>query len=195
MVRVSPSPPSTAVGSRSYLRELWNRREFAWYLARGNLKARNASTTLGLLWWVLNPLLLGLVYFLVFGVIWGGRRGEDFLEYLLSGMFAFHFTQLSILGGANSILKNSKLLVNLNMPRLILPIANLTEATAGFLVSIGVFFMLVMPVAGVYPGANMAFFVVPFVLHVLFNLLVAILVEGFSNQVSHFCTFRLRVVS
>jgi len=172
LIMVGSSPPVGAptAASPGYLRELWRRREFAWYMASGNLKARNASTALGLVWWVLNPLLLGLVYFLVFGVIFGGRRGDDFLEYLLSGMFVFHFTQLSMLGGANSILSNAKLLVNLDMPRLILPIANLIEAAIGFLASIGVFFLIVMPASGVYPDVNLAFFLIPFTLQLFFNL-------------------------
>lgn len=177
-----PSMPSPAramaryrQSAARYSRELWRRREFAWYLAMGNLKARNASTALGLFWWVLNPLLLGLVYFTVFGVIFGGRRGEDFLEYLLSGMFAFHFTQLALVGGANSVLNNSKLIVNLHMPRLILPVANLIEAAVGFLASIGVFYVLVIPIAGVYPTTSLLLFPLPLALQMIFNIGLAAL--------------------
>ena len=48
----------------------------------GNLKARNASTTLGLLWWVLNPLLLGAVYWLVFGVLFDRGTLDDGMPFL-----------------------------------------------------------------------------------------------------------------
>ena len=111
---------------RSYVRDLWSRREFAWFLASGNLKARNASTALGLAWWVLNPLIMAGVYFLVFGFIFNARQGESqYLAYLLSGMFAFNFVTMSMTGGANSILANSKLLANIRFPRLILPLSAL----------------------------------------------------------------------
>lgn len=93
------SSPSTIPWARGragrlfeYLRELWRRREFAVALGLGNLKARNASTTLGLFWWIINPLLMGGVYFTVFGLLFGGSRPPDFLVYLMSGMFVFHFT-------------------------------------------------------------------------------------------------------
>ena len=155
--------------ARAYLIDLWNRREFAWFLAMGNMKARNASTVFGLFWWVLNPLLLGMVYFLVFGVIWEGRRPDDFLPYLLSGMFVFNFTALSMTGGANSIIQNSKLLVNLRFPRLILPIAALIESAFGFLVSLGVIFVILIP-TGPYPGIEMLWLLVAFPLHLMFNL-------------------------
>lgn len=117
-----------------YVRELWNRREFIWFLALGNFKGRNASTTLGLFWWVLNPLLLSLVYWFVFGFLLGERD----IIYLMSGMFVFHFTGQALTGGANAVLQNSKLLTNLKFPRLVLPLANLLEALLGFAVSLGV---------------------------------------------------------
>ncbi len=86
---------------RTYLKDLWRRREFAKYLAAANLRARNANTALGLAWWVLNPLLLSLVYFLVFGVLFNRIDAQPrYLAHLLSGMFVFNFTTLSMTGGA-----------------------------------------------------------------------------------------------
>jgi len=157
-----------------YLRELWRRREFAMALGLGNLKARNASTSLGLFWWVLNPLLLGGVYFLVFGILFGGARPDDFLIYLLSGMFPFHFTSQSMTGGANSIIQNSKLLANLRFPRLLLPISTLIEALAGFLASLVVLFVILFIGQAILPGTyfsfRLAYLPIIIVIHLVFNL-------------------------
>ena len=62
-------------------------------MAMGNLRSRNASTALGLVWWVLNPLLMGLVYYVVFGIILDVSRD---LSYLLSGIFVFYYTSTSV---------------------------------------------------------------------------------------------------
>jgi teichoic acid transport system permease protein len=158
-----------------YLTELWRRREFAIYLGLGNLKAKNASTALGLVWWIINPLLLGGVYFLVFGLFFQRDRPAEFLAYLLSGMFVFHFTSQSLTGGANSILSNAKLLVNLRFPRLILPISALIESGVGFLASIGVFYLITLPLGEAALGYRLLY--LPFVvaLHSLFNLGLACL--------------------
>jgi teichoic acid transport system permease protein len=153
-----------------YVQELWRRREFAVFLGLGNLKARNAGTALGILWWVLNPLLLGGVYFLIFGLIFPGRRPPDFLIYLMSGMFVFHFTSHSLTGGANSVLQNAKLLANLRFPRLVLPISTLIEATVGFLVSLGVLVVLSLIARGPGLGINSLLLPVILVIHVIFNL-------------------------
>ena len=158
-------------GWRAYVSDLWNRREFAWYLATGNLKARNASTTLGLFWWVLNPILMSLVYFVAFGIIFSGRRGEtQFLSWLLSGMFAFTFTTTAMTSGANAIISNRKLLVNIRFPRLIFPITALIETAIGFLASLGIYYLLAWPTDGVRPTARLLVLPAVFALHLLFNL-------------------------
>lgn len=124
-------------GWRSYLSDLWGRKDFAIFLIQGNLTARNSSTALGLMWWILNPLLSAAVYFVVFGLILEGRRSQEFfLTYLVVGVFAFQYTTASMNGGANLIQQNSRLLVNVRFPRLILPIAAVAESLAGFLTSL-----------------------------------------------------------
>lgn len=174
----SPSftiPAASRVGKAiEYLRELWRRREFAIALSLGNLKARNASTSLGLVWWVLNPLLLGAVYFLVFGLFFQRREPMDFLVYLLSGMFPFHFMSQSMTGGANSIIQNRRLLANLRFPRLLLPISTLIESLVGFLASL-IVLIFAVALAGFVQGVNYFSFRLVYLpaivaIHLLFNL-------------------------
>lgn len=178
---MNSAPANTGLRYRSrrlsqYVRDLWERREFAWYLAAGNLRARNASTSLGLLWWVLNPLMLGAVYFIVFGLILPGERPEDYIGYLLSGMFVFHLTHQSMTGGANSILQNSKLLANLKFPRMVLLISAIIESGVGFLFSLVVFFLITIPTLGNLPGLTILYLLVAIPLHVLLNLGLASIV-------------------
>ena len=151
-----------------YVSELWRRREFIWFLAMGNFKARNASTTLGLFWWVLNPLLLSLVYWFIFGFIFPSDRD---IIYLMSGMFVFHFTAQSLTGGANAVLQNRALLTNLKFPRLILPLANLLEGLVGFGVSLGLLAVLQFIGNQHFPSAvDLALLLAIVPLHFLFNL-------------------------
>lgn len=170
------TPPNRMFGAaKTYISLLWGRREFAWYLAMGNLKARNASTVLGLFWWVLNPLLLGLVYVFVFGVILFRTSNGDpdaipYVAWLLSGIFPFYFTQTALTGGVNSIVSNSRLLANLNFPRLVMPISSLIEAFVGFLASIVAYMLIVGFVSGIWPTLSIWMLLPIIVLHTLFNL-------------------------
>ena len=123
----APAASQTPGSPRSYIGELWQRRDFAVFLAVGNLRARNASTSLGLLWWVIDPILLGLVYFLVFGVILKTGRGDSsFIAYLLSGMFPFYYTRAALQGGANSITQNARMLVLSIVAAIFLPLSATT---------------------------------------------------------------------
>ena len=158
-------------GWRTYLRNLWRWREFGWFLAMGNLTARNASTSLGLFWWVLNPLIMAGVYFLVFGVIFEGRRGDaDFVAWLLAGVFVFNYTATAMTSGANSILANQRLLVNIRFPRLVLPISAIIETGIGFVLSMVVYYVIVWPANGILPGVTIIWLPFAIGLHTLFNL-------------------------
>lgn len=167
MTLPAPAPVYYSRRLRTYLADLWERREFIWFLAMGNFKARNASTALGLFWWVLNPLLLSLVYYVVFGLIF--PAGRDIL-YLTSGMFVFHFTAQSLTGGANAVLQNAKLLANLRFPRIILPIANLLESALGFVVSLGLIVVLALLTDGRLPDWRIFLLLVAVPLQFFFNL-------------------------
>lgn len=158
-------------GWRRYLIDLWGRREFAWFMAKANLTARNASTSLGLLWWVLNPIFMSAVYYFVFGFLFDSR-GKDplYLSYLLAGMFAFNYTTTSMTGGSNSILGGAKLLVNIRFPRLVLPMTAMFESTFGFVTSILAYYLVVFPVQGVYPRWQFLFLPLIIIMHFLFNL-------------------------
>lgn len=177
VVDASTSPSLSVLARvRRYVRNLWQRREFAWFMAMGNLKAQNASTSLGILWYVLNPLLLSAVYFIVFGVIFPGTRGEgSFLAYLVSGMFAFHFTARALSGAAGSILKNQQLVMNLRFPRLLLPISTVIEAGVGFLVSILAYLVIIVPITREVPDVQALLFLPVFLCQIILNVGLAAL--------------------
>lgn len=176
MSTVTAGESARLSGWRVYLRNLWRWREFCWFLAVSNLKARNASASLGLFWWVLNPLIMAAVYFLVFGLIFDGRRGDgDFIAWLVSGVFVFNYTATAMTSGANSILANGKLLVNIRFPRMVLPLSAVMETGIGFLFSVAIYYFIAWPADGVGPGWHLIWLVPAFAVHTVFNLGLAAL--------------------
>jgi teichoic acid transport system permease protein len=111
------------------------------------------------------------VYFLVFGVILGGRRGDPaFLAYLLAGVFSFRFMSGTMVGSAKMITGSGKLVTTIAFPRMVLPLAALIEAMTAFLVSLATFYFLVAPINGIWPTWWLLFFPVPLLLHTMFTL-------------------------
>ncbi len=124
---------------RGYIGELWRRREFAFELARTNLRSQHFNTALGQLWLILNPLLLGLVYFMLVEIIGRGNRGIDFLAHLLLALFAFRLVSSSVSQGARSVVGGGRLILNSAFPRTLLPLSSVLTS-----------FMLFLPTLAVY---------------------------------------------
>jgi teichoic acid transport system permease protein len=118
----------TRVGARPplgvYLGQLWNRRHFLWAEARAKVTSGTRENLLGTLWLVLKPILDGLTYFLIFGLLLRSDRGIDnFLGYLVIGVFLFSFTTRCVTGGAKSISAGKNLIRAFTFPRASLPLA------------------------------------------------------------------------
>ena len=164
-------------GWRAYLAGLWQRRHFAWHVAMGGVRARTSSTTLGLLWWMLDPLILGGVFLLVFGVILDTRRGDpNYIGFLLSGLFAFTYTRTTMMGGGNTLTSNAHLIATQRFPRMVLPIAAVIEGAVAFLFSLIPFFLIAGFANGDWPGLHTVVLIPALFFHTLFNLGLSLLV-------------------
>jgi teichoic acid transport system permease protein len=107
-----------------YLRQLWGRRYFLVAFANARVVSLYTSARLGQIWQLLTPLLNAGVYLLLFGVLLNTSRGVDnFVAFLIIGVFIFNFTQRSVRHGADSVSRNLGLIRALHFPRATLPLA------------------------------------------------------------------------
>jgi teichoic acid transport system permease protein len=126
---------------RTYIKELWRRREFATEMSRANLRSDNTLTVFGQLWLVLNPLFLAGVYFLLVQVLSGQDYGMDFFARLTAGLFTFYFVSGSMQAGAGSVVGGGRLLLNTSFPRLLMPFSAVRTAFFRFLPTLPVYFV------------------------------------------------------
>jgi|SRR5215210_1503233 len=118
---------------RSYLRELWRRREFAVELSRTKLREQHFDTAFGQLWLVLNPLLLAGVYYVLVDILRrGGAQGEGFFAHLMAGIFAYYFILNSLTVGVKSVTRGGRLILNSAFPRALLPLSAVITAFMRF---------------------------------------------------------------
>src|SRR4051812_4585174 len=116
-----------------YVREVWRRREFMVELSRTNLRAQHFDTVFGQLWLILNPLLLGFVYFLLVDILHHHRHADEFFAHLMSGLFLYYFIQQSLNQSVKSVVQGGKLILNSAFPRVLLPLASVRTAFFRFL--------------------------------------------------------------
>lgn len=109
-----------------YIRQLWDRRDFIVTYSTMRRAAGNTGSYLGQWWNLLTPLLNAAVYYLIFGELLKTNRGIDnYIAFLVIGVFTFAFCNSSVTGGSNSITSNLGLLRSLHFPRAILPISTI----------------------------------------------------------------------
>ena len=115
---------SARPGLQQYIRQVWARRHFLVAFANARVVSIYARTRLGQLWQLLTPLLNAGVYLLLFGVLLNTRRGiENYIAFLVIGVFMFHFSQRSVRHGADSVIRNLGLIRAMHFPRATLPLA------------------------------------------------------------------------
>ena len=112
----------------AYLVEAWRRRQFAVTFAGHRLIGGLLQNRLGILWLVLRPLSLALIYGTLFSLILSdGARPDGYAQYIIIGICIFEFFTQSLLGGAKSITSNGKLVQSLGFPRILLPVSIVIE--------------------------------------------------------------------
>jgi teichoic acid transport system permease protein len=156
---------------RDYLRMVWQRREFAYNLASGQFRAQHMDTLLGNLWQLINPILLIAIYYLIFGVLLAGARGDlgpqNYIGFLSVGVFVYSYQQRAISAGASSIIGNLGLIRSLQFPRAVLPASTVIKEVLGFASSL-VVMVLVMAFTGEGLHVHMLWFPIAFVLMTAF---------------------------
>lgn len=139
LVRVGARPPL-----KHYLAEVWQRRQFIFSLAKFRIESENQRNSLGMGWVVLKPLINALVYGLIFGYLLKGSRPENFVAFLIIGVFMFEFFASAFSQGAKSITSNNALVQSLNFPRMALPLATVTQQLLKFIPTMIIMMLIVM---------------------------------------------------
>lgn len=86
------------------------------------LAADQKDMMLGYLWWVLDPLLLMLVYWFMIGVIFK-KGGHLYPVFILCGLMPHRAFSISFGGSVTSISASFGIIRQVNFPRLFLPIS------------------------------------------------------------------------
>ena len=117
--RVGARPPFL-----DYLVALWDYRHFILYDARSRIQNGNEQDRLGNAWLILNPLMNGLMFYLIMGVLLkSGSKIENFIAYLIIGVFLFQLSTRAITISARVISSNKNVIHAFQFPRATLVIA------------------------------------------------------------------------
>lgn len=115
-------------------KELYAYRELLKTNVQKEIRGKYKGSFLGVLWSFLNPLLMVLVYALVFPYIMR-MNVPNYLIYLITGVIPWNFFTTCITTGCNCVWINGGIIKKVYFPREILPISVVVAGLINFLIS------------------------------------------------------------
>src|SRR6476661_9426947 len=95
------------------------KRSVLWTLIVRDLRVRYANSVLGYVWTVLDPLLMSLIYFVVFVYIF--KRGDvghkPYFLFLVIGLLSWQWFSGAVTDTSRALIQEAKLVRSTNLPR------------------------------------------------------------------------------
>lgn len=118
------------------LKELWDFRELFYFFTWRDIKVKYKQTVLGVLWAILQPFLLMVVFTLFFSK--GLNIPSDNIPYpifVFSGLLLWNIFSQGLTNAANSMVQNANIIKKIYFPRLIIPMSSILVALFDFLMA------------------------------------------------------------
>ncbi len=137
------------------IKEIWAYHELLYFLAWRDIKVRYKQTAIGVLWVILQPIVMVLIFAVFFGKL--ARFESDGIPYVLFALSALIPWQLFsrvLLDSTNSLVREQRLISKVYFPRIIMPIATSIAALFDFAIA-SIVLVVVMFYYGVTPTLNL----------------------------------------
>ncbi len=133
-------PPS---GISLGFKELWQYRELFYFFTWRDIKVKYKQTSLGVLWALLQPLGLMLIFTFIFSRTLKMETGTiPYPVFVLSGLILWGLFNSSVSHAAESMIQNSNIIKKIYFPRLIIPCSAILVALFDFLMALLIFIIL-----------------------------------------------------
>lgn len=167
------APTKVHVGSR-----LSKDRYILQQLVTKDFKLRYRRSVLGVVWSVLNPLLMMIIMSFVFQYFLRSNL-EHYSLYLIVGNITFALMNDATNGGLRSIIDASSLLKKVKVDRWVFPVQKVFSAAVNFAFSL-IAVAIVMVFDGVMPTIHVLWFVVGLVLVMLFSIGIGLFIGALA---------------
>jgi lipopolysaccharide transport system permease protein len=133
-------PPS---GFSLGVKELWQYRELFYFFTWRDIKVKYKQTYLGIVWAMLQPLGLMLIFTFLFSKTWKIDTGNiPYPVFVLSGLILWNFFNNSVSHAAESMFRNAHILSKIYFPRLVIPSSAVLVALFDFMIGLAIFIVI-----------------------------------------------------
>lgn len=110
------------------------------FQAFAHLKKECKDGFLGILWWVIDPLIYMAAFYSIFALGLRGR-GPEYAPFLLCGLIPWKWFASSVNRSTVSIKRNAKLIKQVYLPKSIFPLVDIARNTFKFFISFCILFV------------------------------------------------------
>jgi len=143
--------------------------ELVRYKASIDLKSEGSQSYLGVIWWVLDPLLYLIAFYLIFEVFMQ-RGGEGFVGFLLCGLVFWRWFDSCVKQAADSIQGRASIIGQVYVPKLLFPVTDMLIASYRFFFVCALLFIFM----AFYSGVSLSWLALPIVMLTQALLIMAI---------------------
>jgi homopolymeric O-antigen transport system permease protein len=127
------------------LRTLWAYHELLYFLIWRDVKVRYKQTVLGVTWAILQPVIMIVIFSLVFGRVAGlPSNGIPYPLFAYAGVVAFTFFSSAVTKSGNSLVGSAHLITKIYFPRIIIPLAAVCAVVIDLVFSLAVLIPLMI---------------------------------------------------
>lgn len=169
-------------------------KEYILYTIKTDLKTQLASTYLGYLWWILDPLMYMLVYVFVAQIVFKSNV-DNFPIFVFCAVLSWKWITSAMTEGTNSIKARIGVLQQVYMPKFILPLIKCVDNAVKFLFGILVLFVLML-FYGIKPSIHNFEFIWVFIVNFTFILGCSVILAHlgvFFRDINNILTFVFRL--
>lgn len=175
--------------------------ELTWTKARLNLRSEARSNYLSYFWWILEPALQILAYYIVFGILLGsarlaGRGGEGYLALLLCGAIPWSWFTKAVSHATSSILGGGWVILNIPITKVFFPLAVFIQDSVKGIFIIAML-LITLLLLGYGLNQNWLFIPVVVLVQLLFTLCICMLVSAitpFLPDIKHLVPIGLQMM-
>jgi len=151
---------------RELLNNLYSYRQLLKSNVQKEIRGKYKGSFLGILWSFINPLLMTLVYAIVFSVIMKSTE-KNYVTFLIIAILPWNYFSTTIMQGTTSILMNAGIIKKIYFPREILPVSINTSGLINYLIS-----CLIIVIFLIFSGIGFSWYIVFFPLIVLIQYIL-----------------------
>lgn len=117
-------------------KELWNYRELFYFFTWRDIKVKYKQAVLGILWAILQPLIMMILFTLFFGRMLNvPSDGIPYPIFIYSALMFWNVFSSGLANSGDSMVANANIIKKIYFPRLIIPISSILVSVFDFLMT------------------------------------------------------------